>query len=178
MVKGLFDHLKAPKPRNHFTIGINDDVSHTSLDYDELFSIETDETFRALFYGLGSDGTVGANKETIKIIGENTAHYAQAYFVYDSKKSGAVTVSHLRFGPRPIRAPYLISQAHFVGCHQALFLKRFDVAEKLLPGGVMLLNSPHGPEAIWETLPAETQRTIIDRNARLFVLDANRVARE
>jgi pyruvate-ferredoxin/flavodoxin oxidoreductase len=178
MVKAVFDNLAQLQAKNHFTVGIRDDVSHTSLAYDESFSIESDDTFRALFFGLGSDGTVGANKETIKIIGENTDHYAQGYFVYDSKKAGAVTVSHLRFGPRPVRAPYLISQAHFIGCHQPLFLERFDVTEKLLPGGVLLLNSPVGLDAVWSTLPEETQRNLIAKRARLFVIDAGRVARE
>ena len=178
MVKAVFDNLATPQPKNHFTVGIHDDVSHTSLDYDESFSIESDDTFRAVFYGLGSDGTVGANKESIKIIGENTDHSAQGYFVYDSKKAGAVTVSHLRFGPKLIRAPYLIAQAHFVGCHQSLFLERFDVAEKLLPDGVLLVNSSHGPDTVWETLPEDTQRSLIEKRARLFVIDAGRVARE
>ncbi len=178
MIQAVFDNLAQPQPKNHFTVGIRDDVSHTSLDFDESFSIESDDTFRALFFGLGSDGTVGANKETIKIIGENTSHYAQGYFVYDSKKAGAVTVSHLRFGPRPVRAPYLVSQAHFIGCHQPLFLERFDVTEKLLPGGVLLLNSPVGLDEVWSTLPEETQRNLIAKRARLFVIDAGRVARE
>jgi len=178
MVKAVFDNLAQPHPKNHFTIGINDDISHTSLDHNEFFSVESDDTFRAAFYGLGSDGTVGANKESIKIIDENTNHYAQGYFVYDSKKAGAVTVSHLRFGPKPLRAPYLIAQANFIGCHQPLFLGRFDVAEKLLPGGVLLLNSPHGPDAVWETLPEETQLSLIEKRARLFVIDAGRVARD
>jgi pyruvate-ferredoxin/flavodoxin oxidoreductase len=178
MVKAVFENLATPQPKNHFTVGINDDVSGTSLAYDASFGIESADTFRAVFYGLGSDGTVGGNKESIKIIGENTEHYAQGYFVYDSKKAGAVTVSHLRFGPHPIRAPYLIEQAHFVGCHQPLFLDRFDVAEKLLPGGVLLLNSPRGPEQIWETLPEVTQRSLIEKRARLFVIDAGRVARQ
>jgi len=178
MVQAVFENLDIDAPKNHFTIGINDDVSHTSLDYDESFSIESDDTFRAVFYGLGSDGTVGANKETIKIIGENTKNFAQGYFVYDSKKSGAVTVSHLRFGPKPIRAPYLISRAHFVGCHQPMFLDRSDVAEMLLPGGTLLLNSPHRAEDAWATLPEETQRSLIAKRARLFVIDARRVAQE
>ena len=178
MVQAVFDNLAQPQPKNHFTVGINDDLSHTSLVYDDSFSIEGDDTFRALFYGLGSDGTVGANKETIKIIGENTPHYAQGYFVYDSKKSGAVTISHLRFGPKPIRAPYLITQAHFIGCHQPLFLERFDVADKLLPGGVLLLNLPAEPDEVWALLPEETQRSLITKQARLFVIDAARVARE
>ena len=142
MVKAVFDNLAQAFRRNHFTIGIHDDVSQTSLDFDPGFSLEPKEVFRALFYGLGSDGTVGANKESIKIIGENTSNYAQAYFVYDSKKAGAVTISHLRFGPRPIRSSYLVGEANFVGCHQPLFLDRFNVAEKLAPGGTLLLNSP------------------------------------
>lgn len=178
MVRAVFENLALAEPKNHFTVGIRDDVSRTSLEYDESFSIENDETFRALFYGLGSDGTVGANKESIRIIGENTDHYAQGYFVYDSKKAGAVTVSHLRFGPHPIRAPYLIGQAHFVGCHQPLFLERFDVAEKLAPGGVLLLNSSHGPDTVWAALPERTQRSLVGKRARLFVIDAGRVARE
>ena len=178
MVRAVFDELARPRPKNHFTVGIKDDRSHTSLDYDASFSIESEDTFRALFYGLGSDGTVGANKETIKIIGKNTPNYAQGYFVYDSKKSGAVTISHLRFGPKPICAPYLIGQAHFIGCHQPLFLERFDVAEKLLPGGVLLLNLPADPDKVWAMLPEETQRSLIARQARLFVIDAGRVARE
>ncbi len=178
MVKAVFENLAQPKPRNHFTIGITDDVSHTSLGFDESFSIESDDTFRALFYGLGADGTVGANKETIKIIGENTDHFAQGYFVYDSKKSGAITVSHLRFGPKPIRAPYLISRAQFVGCHQPMFLQRFDVAEALLPGGTLLLNSSCGPEQAWAALPRTTQLSLTEKKARLFVIDARRVAQE
>ncbi len=127
MVKAVFDELKAETPRNHFTIGIHDDVTHTSLEYDSDFSTENPRTVRALFYGLGSDGTVGATKNSIKIIGENTKHYAQGYFVYDSKKAGSVTVSHLRFGPDPIRSTYLISRASFIGCHQFQFLDRIDV---------------------------------------------------
>ena len=127
MVKAVYDNLAQPKPKNHFTIGIQDDVSHTSLEYDPAFSTESDEVVRALFYGLGADGTVGANKNSIKIIGENTPNNAQGYFVYDSKKSGAVTVSHLRFGPRPIRSTYLVSKANFVACHQWIFLERYDM---------------------------------------------------
>jgi len=178
MAKAVFDNLGQPHPKNHFTVGIRDDISHTSLEYDESFSIESADTFRALFYGLGSDGTVGANKDSIKIIGENTANFAQGYFVYDSKKSGATTVSHLRFGPRPIRAPYLVSQAHFVGCHQPLLLERFDVAASLQVGGVLLLNSPRQPDEIWTALPQQTQRILKKKRARLFVIDASRVARE
>ncbi len=178
MVKSVFDNLIHPKPKNGFTVGIHDDVSHTSLDYEERFTHEVDETFRALFYGLGSDGTVGANKETIKIIGENTSQFVQGYFVYDSKKAGAETISHLRFGPRPIRAPYLISQSQFIGCHQPLFLERFDVAEKLLSGGVLLLNSPRAADALWSTLPEATRRSLVAKQAKLFVIDASDVARK
>jgi pyruvate-ferredoxin/flavodoxin oxidoreductase len=178
MIKGVLDNLAAAAPNNHFTIGIHDDLSGSSLDYDPAFSVEEDDVFRAVFYGLGSDGTVGANKETIKIIGENTDHYAQGYFVYDSKKAGAVTVSHLRFGPRPIRSTYLIANAQFVGCHQPLFLERFDVAEKLAAGGVLLLNSPESAETVWAALPEVTQRNLIEKRARFFVINAAKVARE
>jgi pyruvate-ferredoxin/flavodoxin oxidoreductase len=178
MIRAVFDNLAAAAPRNHFTIGIHDDVCATSLDFDPAWSIESDEVSRAIFYGLGSDGTVGANKETIKIIGENTDHFAQGYFVYDSKKSGSTTVSHLRFGPRPIRSSYLISEAQFVGCHQSLFLERFDVSERLAPGGVLLLNTPHPADRVWETLPGETQRSLLAKRARLFVIDAGKVAAE
>jgi pyruvate-ferredoxin/flavodoxin oxidoreductase len=178
MVKAVFDNLALPSPKNHFTIGIHDDLSYTSLDFDPAFSVESNEVFRALFYGLGSDGTVGANKDSIKIIGENTEHYAQAYFVYDSKKAGAVTVSHLRFGPRPIRSSYLVGEANFVGCHQPLFLERMDVAENLAQGGTLLLNSPRSVDEVWSCLPEVTQRHLIERQARLYVIDANKVARE
>jgi pyruvate-ferredoxin/flavodoxin oxidoreductase len=178
MAKAVFDELARPEPKQHFTVGITDDVSHTSLDYDPAFSIEPDETVRCVFWGLGSDGTVGANKNSIKIIGEETDNYAQGYFVYDSKKAGSVTCSHLRFGPHPIRAPYLIAQAGFVACHQFAFLERLDVLEHAAPGAVFLLNSPYGPEALWERLPVEIQRTIRERALRLYVIDASRVARE
>ncbi len=178
MIKAIFENLAAPVPRTQFTIGIHDDVSGTSLDFDPAFSIEPDDIFRAIFFGLGSDGTVGANKDSIKIIGENTANHVQAYFVYDSKKAGAVTISHLRFGPRLIRSPYLISKAQFVGCHQPRFLERMDVIEPLMPGGTFLLNTPFGPQEIWEHLPEELQRGLIERQARFFVIDAHKVARE
>lgn len=176
MVCSVFDNLAQPRPRNHFTIGIRDDVSGTSLDYDPTFSIEADDVFRAVFYGLGSDGTVGANKETIKIIGEETENFAQGYFVYDSKKSGSVTTSHLRFGPRPIHSTYLISQAQFVGCHQPFFLERFDVLERAAPGATLLLNTPFPPERVWERLPEQVQRKIHDAGLKLFVIDASAVA--
>ena len=137
MAKAVFDELKQAAPRNHFTIGIRDDVTHTSLEYDRDFSTEDPQTVRALFYGLGSDGTVGANKNSIKIIGKNTDNFAQGYFVYDSKKAGSVTVSHLRFGPRPIRSSYLISKANFVACHQFQFLERMDVLAAAEPGATL-----------------------------------------
>ena len=143
MVKGLLDELAKPAPRNHFTLGIHDDVGRTSLDYDPGFILPSDDFKQALFFGLGADGTVSANKNTIKIIGEETDFNAQGYFVYDSKKAGAATVSHLRFGPRPIRATYLIDQANFVGCHQWVFLEKFDMLEKAEEGAVFLLNSPY-----------------------------------
>ncbi|HEX7707902.1 MAG TPA: pyruvate:ferredoxin (flavodoxin) oxidoreductase, partial [Thermoanaerobaculia bacterium] len=171
MVKGVFDHIASPIPRNHFTVGIRDDVSHTSIDYDPSFSIEGSDVVRALFYGLGADGTVGANKNTCKILGEN-GRYAQGYFVYDSKKSGAATVSHLRFGPRPIHAPYLISEANFVACHQPSLLERYDVTKELLPGGVFLFNG------LPEMIPARVMRQLIEKQARLYTIDASKVARE
>ena len=177
MVKAVFDNLAAATPKNHFTIGIHDDVTGTSLSFDPSFSIEENDVFRAVFFGLGSDGTVGANKESIKIIGENTDHYAQAYFVYDSKKAGAVTISHLRFGARPIRSTYLISQANFVGCHLSGFLERYGVLEPLIPGGTFLLNTPCGPDAIWDQLSESVQRQLVEKRPRFFVIDAHQVAR-
>jgi len=178
MVKGVFDEMLKAEPKNHFTIGIVDDVSHTSLDYDPSFFIEMPDTVRCVFWGLGADGTVGANKNSIKIIGEETENYAQGYFVYDSKKSGSVTVSHLRFGPKPIRAPYLIGQANFVACHQFTFLERYDVLKYAMPGAVFLLNSLYGPEEVWDKLPVETQKTILDKKLRFYVIDANEVAQQ
>jgi pyruvate-ferredoxin/flavodoxin oxidoreductase len=178
MVKAVFDNLKAAKPKEHFTVGIHDDVSHSSLEYDPKFSTEPDSVVRAMFYGLGADGTVGANKNSIKIIGENTDNYAQGYFVYDSKKSGAMTVSHLRFGPQPIRSTYLINQANFVACHQWIFLERYDMLSALVPGGVFLLNSPFGPEEVWEHLPREVQQGLIAKKARFYVIDGYKVARD
>jgi len=178
MVKAVYDNLKLDEPSDHFTIGINDDVTHTSLPYDAEFSTEPDNVVRALFYGLGADGTVGANKNSIKIIGENTSNYAQGYFVYDSKKSGAMTVSHLRFGPQPIRSSYLVSKANFVACHQWIFLERYDMLSALVPGGTFLLNSPFSAEEVWEHLPRPVQEQIIAKKARLFVIDAYQVARD
>ena len=178
MAKAVFDELGAEAPRNHFTIGIVDDVSGASLKWDRELDIEPDDVTRAVFYGLGSDGTVGANKNTIKIIGEETDNFAQGYFVYDSKKAGAVTISHLRFGPRPIRSTYLVSRANFVGIHQWEFFDRLDVLDVAAPGAVVLVNSVHGPEAVWSALPREAQETIVERKLRLFTIDAYKVARE
>ena len=177
MVKSVFDEMRKAKPKVHFTVGINDDVSHTSLKYDHLFNIESPETVRCVFWGLGADGTVGANKNSIKIIGEETDNFAQGYFVYDSKKSGGITISHLRFGPKPIRAPYLVSQAQFVACHQFGFLERFDVLRFAMPKGTFLLNSLYGPEEVWENLPRETQEGIINKKMRFFVINAHEVAK-
>ena len=177
MVKAVFDNLNVPAPRTHFTVGINDDLGHTSLDYDPSFSTEPDSVVRALFYGLGADGTVGANKNSIKIIGENTPNYAQGYFVYDSKKSGAVTTSHLRFGPNPIHSTYLVSKANFVACHQWIFLERYDMLSPLVEGGTFLLNSPFGPDEIWDKLPLPVQEQLISKKARFFIIDAYTVAR-
>jgi pyruvate-ferredoxin/flavodoxin oxidoreductase len=178
MVRAVFDNLAADTPRNHFTVGINDDVSQTSLEFDPEFSTEADNVIRALFYGLGADGTVGANKNSIKIIGEGTDNYAQGYFVYDSKKSGSVTVSHLRFGPKPIRSTYLISQANFVACHLPGFLQNFDMLRSLVPGGTFLLNTPYTQDEIWSKLPTPVQESLLSKRARFFVIDATKVARE
>jgi hypothetical protein len=170
MVKAVYDNLKAEPPKDHFTIGIHDDVSRTSLTYDAGFSIEPKNVVRAMFYGLGADGTVGANKNSIKIIGENTDNYAQGYFVYDSKKSGAATISHLRFGPQPIRSSYLVSSANFVACHQWIFLERYDMLSALVPGGTFLVNSPFGPDEVWDHLPRSVQQQLISK-AREAVRD-------
>jgi pyruvate-ferredoxin/flavodoxin oxidoreductase len=178
MIKTVFDNLKEPAPKNHFTVGITDDVTNTSLAYDPTFSAESADVVRAVFYGLGSDGTVGANKESIKIIGENTGNYAQGYFVYDSKKSGAMTVSHLRFGPRPVRSSYLISEANFVACHQPGFLGHYSMLDVLVPKGTFLLNTPCGTEEVWSHLPESAQRQLIEKQARFFVIDAHKVAHE
>jgi pyruvate-ferredoxin/flavodoxin oxidoreductase len=176
MVAGIFADLAAGIPKRHFTIGIDDDLSGTSLEFDGGFSTEDPEVTRAVFYGLGSDGTVGANKNSIKIIGEETALYAQGYFVYDSKKAGSITVSHLRFGPRPIRSAYLISQAGFVACHQFELLSQLDVLDVASPGATVLLNSPWGPDRLWDHLSASTQRQVIDKRLRLFAIDAAALA--
>ncbi len=178
MVKGIFDEMKKPQPKNHFTIGIQDDVTHTSLSYDPDFSTENPRSVRALFYGLGSDGTVGANKNSIKIIGSQTSNYAQGYFVYDSKKAGSVTVSHLRFGPDPINSTYLITKANFLACHQFSFLERMDVLAVAARGAVFLLNAPYSPEEVWSHLPRKTQETILEKELQFYVIDGYSVARE
>jgi pyruvate-ferredoxin/flavodoxin oxidoreductase len=176
MVKGIYDEMRKPEPKKHFTIGINDDVSFTSLDYDPDFEILDPSTVQCVFFGLGADGTVGANKNSIKIIGEETDNFAQGYFVYDSKKSGSVTISHLRFGPKPVRAPYLINKAQFVACHQFSFLERIDMLRYAAPGGVFLLNSIYGPGEVWDHLSSEVQSDIIKKNLRFYVIDAYEVA--
>ncbi|WP_294538310.1 pyruvate:ferredoxin (flavodoxin) oxidoreductase, partial [uncultured Rhodoblastus sp.] len=178
MVKAVFDELTRPAPRNGFTIGVNDDVSGTSLSFDPDFMIEDGDVFSAVFYGLGADGTVGANKSTVKILAEDPDRYAQGYFVYDSHKSGAQTVSHLRFGPRPIRSPYLIAAARFVACHQFDFLDKTDVLKVAAPGAVFLLNCPHDADVAWDRLPRLVQQQIIDKGLRFFVIDASKVARD
>ncbi|WP_216904692.1 pyruvate:ferredoxin (flavodoxin) oxidoreductase [Synechococcus sp. CCY 9618] len=178
MVKAVLDNLQAERPRNHFTVGIDDDVTHLSLPVEVGFGVDGADEVRAVFYGLGSDGTVGGNKATIKIIGEHTDLFAQAYFVYDSKKSGSVTVSHLRFGPRPIRAPYLIERPTLVACHQWDFVDRFDLLAGLESGGLLLLNSPFSPEESWRRLPADMRRGIRERGLDVWLINAYRVARE
>jgi pyruvate-ferredoxin/flavodoxin oxidoreductase len=177
MVKGIYDELRKPSPKNHFTIGIDDDVTHTSLGYDPEFSTESPKTVRALFYGLGSDGTVGANKNSIKIIGSQTDNYAQGYFVYDSKKSGSITTSHLRFGSEPIHSTYLITKANFVACHQFSFLERMDVLGAAAPGAVFLLNAPYSADEIWGHLPCKTQEGIIAKKLQFYVIDGYEVAK-
>jgi pyruvate-ferredoxin/flavodoxin oxidoreductase len=176
MIKGVFDEMKKPSPKNHFTVGIVDDVSHTSIADDPSFTTEADDVVRALFYGLGADGTVGANKNSIKIIGEDTGNYAQGYFVYDSKKSGSTTTSHLRFGPRPIHSTYLVDRANFVACHQWFFLEKFDVLKAAVPGATFLLNSTFGPEQVWDKLPQTIQQHIIDKKIKFYVIDGYKVA--
>jgi pyruvate-ferredoxin/flavodoxin oxidoreductase len=176
MAKAVFEELDEPSPRTHFTVGIHDDVSFASLRYDPAFSTEDPDVVRAVFYGLGADGTVGANKNSIKIIGETTELNAQGYFVYDSKKSGSTTISHLRFGPRPIRSTYLISQAQFVACHQWELIHRLDVLEHAAQGATILINCPYPAEQAWQELPARTREQIVSRGLRLFVVDAAAIA--
>ncbi len=180
MVKGIFDEMAKDKPKNHFTIGINDDVGYTSLEYDHCFLIESDDVIRSVFFGLGSDGTVGGNKNSIKIIGTQTENFAQGYFVYDSKKAGAKTISHLRFGPDPIKAPYIIEtgQADFVACHQFSFLEQIDMVKYLKPGGIFLLNSIFGPDQVWDNLPKDFQESILEKEADFYIVDAYKLAED
>jgi pyruvate-ferredoxin/flavodoxin oxidoreductase len=178
MAAAVFAELAKPRPKHHFTIGIVDDVSHSSLDWDRTLDIEAADVSRSVFFGLGADGTVGANKNSIKIIGEETDAFAQGYFVYDSKKSGAITISHLRFGPRPIHAPYLIQHARFIGCHQFNFLDRYDVLGYAAPGAVLLLNAPYAPDRVWDELPREVQDGIIEKGLTVYTIDAVTVAKE
>ncbi len=178
MVKAVFDNLKQEKPKNHFTVGIHDDVTFTSLEFDKNFVIEDTQAIKCMFYGLGSDGTVGANKNSIKIIGEGTDNYAQGYFVYDSKKAGSTTISHLRFGIRPIKSTYLVQQADFVGCHQFVLLEKFDVLQNIKKGGTFLLNSPYNPDEVWNKLPKKVQSQIIEKELDFYVVDAYKVAKD
>ncbi len=178
MVKSIFDNAKNEKPKNHFTSGIKDDVTNTSIDFDEHFSVEDKETFKGKFYGLGADGTVGANKNSIKIIGEGTDNFAQGYFVYDSKKSGSTTVSHLRFGPKPIKSSYLIHKANFIACHQQVFLEKMDMLEDAVEGATFLLNTQVPTAEVWDSLPEKVQKDFINKKMKLYVIDAYKVAGE
>ncbi|MDH4199141.1 MAG: pyruvate:ferredoxin (flavodoxin) oxidoreductase [Spirochaetia bacterium] len=178
MIKGIFDEMGKPEPKRRFTVGIHDDVTHLSIDFDPAFSVEQNGTFRGVFYGLGSDGTVSANKNSIKIIGEATDFNTQGYFVYDSKKAGAVTISHLRFGKHKIQSSYLINASKFVACHQYNLVKRFDMLDSAIPGAVFLLNSPYDADSVWSHLPGKLQETIIRKKIKFYVVDAYKVARE
>ncbi|MFH1798997.1 MAG: pyruvate:ferredoxin (flavodoxin) oxidoreductase [Candidatus Omnitrophota bacterium] len=178
MIKAVFDNLKKERPKNHFTVGINDDVTKTSLEYDPSFSTESDDTYRAMFYGLGSDGTVGANKNSIKIIGEKTENNSQGYFVYDSKKAGAVTISHLRFGKKVIRSPYLITKANFLACHNFSFLEKYDMLKNLTDGGIFLLTSAQDKAKVWDYLPAKVQKQIASKKLKFYVIDAIKIAED
>lgn len=178
MVKAVFDEAKKDKPKNHFTIGIIEDVTNSSLEYDPSFSVEPEETFRGKFYGLGADGTVGANKNSIKIIGEGTDYYAQGYFVYDSKKSGSTTTSHLRFGPKEIRSTYLIEKANFIACHQQVFLEKMDMLRDAVVGATFLLNTKVPKDQVWDSLPEKVQRDLIEKKMKLYAIDAYKVADE
>jgi pyruvate-ferredoxin/flavodoxin oxidoreductase len=178
MVKGVFDEMKKANPKNHFTVGINDDVTHSSVEYDPNVTTEPDDVVRAMFFGLGADGTVGANKNSIKIIGEDTDFFAQGFFVYDSKKSGSTTTSHLRFGPRPIKSSYLIDRANFIACHQWFFLEKYDVLKNAIPGATFLLNSYFGPDKVWDELPRPTQEQIITKKIKFYVIDGSKVAQQ
>ena len=178
MVKAVFDNLAAPEPKNQFTVGINEDVTHSSLDFDPKFVTEDKDVVRAMFYGLGSDGTVGANKNSIKIIGEDTNNFAQGYFVYDSKKAGSMTVSHLRFGPKPIRSTYLIAATNFVACHNWAFLEKYDMLKTAVEGATFLINSPFPQDETWDRLPRQVQQQIIDKQLKVYAIDAYKVAKE
>jgi pyruvate-ferredoxin/flavodoxin oxidoreductase len=178
MVAGVFAELSLERPRRRFTVGIIDDVSDSSLEYDPALDIEPADTVRAVFFGLGSDGTVGAAKNTIKILGSDADLYAQGYFVYDSKKSGSQTVSHLRFGPRPIRAPYLVTNAGFVGCHQFSLLDKVDVLDRAAPGATLLLNCGHPADRVWNLLSRPVQQQILDKGISVYAVDAGRIARD
>lgn len=178
MVEGVFNEMVKGTPKNHFTVGIHDDVTNTNIEYDPSVSSEGEEVFRGMFYGLGADGTVGANKNSIKIIGEGTDFYAQGYFVYDSKKAGAITTSHLRFGKKPIRSTYLIDRANFVACHQFVFLEKYDMLRSAVPGATFLLNAPYEPDKIWDKIPRKVQQQIIDKKLKFYVINAYDVAKK
>ena len=178
MARAVFENLSRPAPRNHFTIGIHDDVTGTSLDFDDSFQVEGKKVFRGLFFGLGSDGTVGANKNTLKILGAETDNFAQGYFVYDSKKSGSLTTSHVRFGPDELNDPYLISSANFIACHNPSFLEKYDLLSSAEEGAVFLLTTPHPKEAVWDTLPAEVQGQLIAKKMKFYIIDAISLAEE
>ena len=178
MVKAVFDELKKEEPKRHFTVGIYDDVTHMSLEWEHDFALPSTEMFQAIFFGLGSDGTVGANKNSIKIIGTQTENYAQGYFVYDSKKSGSMTISHLRFGPHPIHSTYLIDKADFVACHQSVFMEKFDILQHAKKGAIFLLNSPFDKEELWKRMPRVIQEEIIEKEIKFYVVDAYKVAKE
>ena len=179
MIKPIFDELAAARPKRHFTVGIYDDVTHLSLPIDGAFRVPRPAgEVQAVFFGLGSDGTVGANKASVKIIGESTDLFAQGYFVYDSKKSGSITVSHLRFGPQPIRSTYLVEEADFVACHQFGLLGRTKVLESAKHGATFLLNAPYGPDEVWDHLPGDVQRLLVDKEIDFWVIDALAVAAE
>jgi pyruvate-ferredoxin/flavodoxin oxidoreductase len=177
MAKAVLDNMQASLPKNHFTIGIYDDITHTSLAWDDNFSSLPQGVHQAMFYGLGADGTVGANKNSIKIIGKATDNYAQGYFVYDSKKSGAMTISHLRFGPTPIRSAYLVKKANFLACHHFSFIDRYEMLDSLVEGGTFLLNSPYGPDEVWDMLPREVQQQLIEKKVKFYVIDAIKLAK-
>ena len=178
MALAVFNELKKVNPKNSFTVGIEDDITNTSLEYDKNFSLEDQHLFRGLFFGLGADGTVGANKNTIKIIGDVTGNHVQGYFVYDSKKSGSLTVSHLRFSERPIRSAYLINSANFVACHHFHYLEKYNILNHAQPGGTFLLNAPFAPEEVWNNLPKKIQEEIVRKKLKLYAINASKVARE